>query len=51
MNLIRSITTVGGYTVGSRLFGFVREVLTASFLGAGAAADALVVAMKLPSFF
>lgn len=51
MNLIRSITTVGGYTVGSRLFGFVREVLTASFLGAGAAADALVVAIKLPSFF
>lgn len=51
MNLIRSITTVAGYTVGSRVFGFVREVLTASFLGAGAAADALVVAIKLPSFF
>ncbi len=51
MNLIRSITTVGGYTIGSRLFGFIREILTASFLGAGAAADALVVAIKLPSFF
>jgi putative peptidoglycan lipid II flippase len=51
MNLVRSITTVGGYTIGSRLFGFVREVLTASFLGAGAAADALVVAIKLPSIF
>lgn len=51
MNLVRSITTVGGYTIGSRLFGFVREVLTASFLGAGGAADALVVAIKLPSFF
>lgn len=51
MNLIRSITTVGGYTIGSRLFGFVREVLTASFLGAGGAADALVVAIKLPSLF
>lgn len=51
MNLIRSITTVGGYTIGSRLFGFVREILTASFLGAGPAADALVVAIKLPSFF
>lgn len=51
MNLVRSITTVGGYTVGSRLFGFVREILTASFLGAGPAADALVVAIKLPSFF
>lgn len=51
MNLVRSITTVGGYTIGSRLFGFVREILTASFLGAGGAADALVVAIKLPSFF
>jgi len=51
MNLVRSITTVGGYTVGSRLIGFVREILTASFLGAGPAADALVIAMKLPSFF
>jgi len=51
MNLIRSITTVGGYTIGSRLFGFVREILTASFLGAGGAADALVVAIKLPSLF
>ena len=51
MNLVRSITTVGGYTIGSRLFGFVREVLTASFLGAGGAADALVVAIKLPSLF
>ncbi|MEB3701398.1 Murein biosynthesis integral membrane protein MurJ [Candidatus Bealeia paramacronuclearis] len=51
MKLIRSILTVGGFTVGSRLAGFVREVLTASLLGAGAASDALVVAIKLPSFF
>lgn len=51
MNLIRSITTVGGYTIGSRLCGFVREILTASLLGAGPAADALVIAIKLPSFF
>ncbi len=51
MNLARSITTVGGYTIGSRVFGFVREVLTASFLGAGAAADALVFAIKFPAIF
>ncbi|HUX79325.1 MAG TPA: murein biosynthesis integral membrane protein MurJ, partial [Alphaproteobacteria bacterium] len=51
MNLIRSITTVGGYTIGSRLFGFVREVLTASFLGAGATADALTIAIRVPSMF
>lgn len=51
MSLIRSITTVGSYTIGSRVFGFVREILTASFLGAGAAADGLVFAIKFPSFF
>ncbi len=51
MNLIRSITTVSGYTIGSRLFGFVREVLTASFLGAGATADALAIAIRVPSMF
>lgn len=51
MKLVRSIATVGGYTVGSRLVGFLREILTASFLGAGPAADALVLAIKLPSFF
>lgn len=51
MNLVRSITTVGGYTIGSRLFGFVREILTASFLGAGVISDALVIAIKVPSFF
>lgn len=51
MSLIRSITTVGGYTIGSRLFGFVREILTASFLGAGIEADALIVAIKLPTLF
>ena len=51
MSLIRSITTVGSYTIGSRIVGFVREVLTASFLGAGPAADALIIAIKVPSFF
>ncbi len=51
MNLVRSITTVSGYTIGSRLVGFVREVLTASFLGAGPAADALVFAIKFPGIF
>lgn len=51
MRLIKSIATVGGFTIGSRLVGFLREVLTASLLGAGPAADALVLAIKLPSFF
>ncbi len=49
MKLLRSLTAVGGFTLGSRILGFFRDVLTASFLGTGAAADAYVVAVKLPS--
>lgn len=37
--------------MGSRILGYFRDVLTASLLGTGAAADALVVALKLPSLF
>ena len=45
------MATVGGLTGISRLAGFVRDVMTASFLGAGPVADAFVVALKLPNFF
>ncbi len=51
MALIRSITTVGGYTLVSRILGFVRDVLFAAVLGAGAAADAFFVAFKFPNLF
>ncbi|MEE8123737.1 MAG: lipid II flippase MurJ, partial [Alphaproteobacteria bacterium] len=51
MALLRSITTVGGYTMISRLLGFVRDVLLAALLGAGPVADAFFVAFKLPNFF
>ncbi len=51
MALLRSITTVGGYTLISRLLGFVRDVLLAALLGAGPVADAFFVAFKLPNFF
>jgi putative peptidoglycan lipid II flippase len=49
MKLIRSIATISGYTAGSRVFGFLREILMAYFLGAGLKSDALVIAIKLPS--
>jgi putative peptidoglycan lipid II flippase len=49
MRILRSVTTVGGYTMGSRIFGFVRDQLAAAILGAGPAMDALVIAIKLPS--
>ncbi len=51
MSLLRAITTVGGYTLISRVLGFIRDVLLAAILGAGAAADAFVVAFKLPNLF
>jgi putative peptidoglycan lipid II flippase len=51
MALLRSIATVGGYTLLSRVLGFVRDVLVAAFLGAGPLADAFVVAFRLPNLF
>ncbi|HEY4134356.1 MAG TPA: murein biosynthesis integral membrane protein MurJ [Alphaproteobacteria bacterium] len=51
MALMRAITTVGGYTLVSRVLGFIRDMLLAAFLGAGPAADAFVVAFKLPNLF
>jgi putative peptidoglycan lipid II flippase len=51
MTLLRSIATVSGYTMASRLLGFVRDILVAAILGAGMVADAFFVAFKLPNFF
>lgn len=42
---------IGGLTAISRIFGFVRDVVFAIFLGAGPAADAFFVALKLPNMF
>lgn len=51
MNLLKAITTVGGYTLLSRIFGFLRDILIANFLGAGAVADAFFVAFRFPNLF
>ncbi|MFH1158789.1 MAG: murein biosynthesis integral membrane protein MurJ [Pseudomonadota bacterium] len=51
MAFFRAIATVGGFTLASRLMGFIRDVLTAGFLGAGPVADAFFIALKLPNFF
>lgn len=48
--MLKSISTIGGFTLLSRVFGFVREMFMASYLGAGAASDAFFVAFKLPNF-
>src|SRR3546814_14978441 len=51
MALFRAIATVGGWTMGSRVLGFVRDILLAGVLGAGTIADAFFVAFKFPPFF
>ena len=48
MALFRSVATVGSFTMVSRVFGFVRDILTAAILGAGPVADAFFVAQRLP---
>jgi len=51
MNLMRAISTVGAFTLLSRIFGFVRDILIANFLGAGTVADAFFVAFRFPNLF
>ncbi len=49
--LLKSAGTVGGWTLASRLLGFLRDILLARVLGAGLMSDAFFVAFKLPNFF
>lgn len=49
--MLRNVLTVGSWTAASRVLGFVRDILIAAALGAGPAADAFFVALKLPNFF
>ncbi|QUM72521.1 murein biosynthesis integral membrane protein MurJ [Sphingopyxis granuli] len=50
-SLVRSVGTIGGLTLVSRIFGFVRDMLLARVLGAGLAADAYQLAFTLPNTF
>jgi putative peptidoglycan lipid II flippase len=49
--MIGRILTVGGYTLLSRLTGFLRDVMLAAIIGAGPVADAFFVAFRLPNHF
>src|SRR5262245_57906271 len=49
--MIKRIATVGGWTLVSRVSGFVRDVVMAAVLGAGPMADAFFVAFRLPNHF
>jgi putative peptidoglycan lipid II flippase len=49
--MYRNIFSVGGWTIASRLTGFMRDMALASLLGGGALNDAYVAAIKLPNQF
>ncbi|MCR6629571.1 MAG: murein biosynthesis integral membrane protein MurJ [Magnetospirillum sp.] len=51
MSLVRSIATVGGFTMLSRITGLMREMMIAQYMGAGAVADAFFVAFRFPNLF
>jgi len=49
--MIDRILTVGGFTLASRVTGFLRDIVLAAVLGAGPIADAFFVALRLPNHF
>jgi len=51
VRLLSGVLTVSGWTMLSRILGFVRDVLIANFLGPGALMDAYVAAFRLPNMF
>jgi putative peptidoglycan lipid II flippase len=51
MNLLKATGTIGGLTLISRVLGMVRDMLMARYVGAGLAADAFLIAWRLPNLF
>ncbi len=49
--LLRHSASVATLTFISRIVGFLRDLLMAMLLGTGAAAEAFLVALRLPNFF
>src|SRR5712692_4388472 len=49
--MLNRILTVGGLTLLSRVTGFLRDIMLAAILGAGPAADAFFIALRLPNHF
>src|SRR5215212_9251331 len=49
--MLKQILSVGGWTLVSRITGFVRDVVIAAVMGIGPVADAFVVALRIPNHF
>jgi putative peptidoglycan lipid II flippase len=47
--VIKATGVVGSATLLSRIFGFIRDVVIAWFLGAGFSSDAFYVAIRIPN--
>ena len=46
VRLLSGFMTVGFWTLASRILGFVRDIMIASFLGTGPVAEAFLVAFS-----
>ena len=51
IRLMSGLFTVGGWTLMSRVLGFVRDAMILAFLGTGPLYQAYVVAFRLPNMF
>ena len=51
IRLISGFITVGVWTLGSRILGFVRDILIAAYMGTGPVSEAFFVAFSLPNLF
>ena len=51
MNILKSISSFGSFTLLSRVLGYFRDILIAIFVGTSAMADAFFVAFRLPNTF
>jgi putative peptidoglycan lipid II flippase len=51
MSLLKSAATVGGFTLISRILGFIRDQLIAYVVGTGPVAQAFFVAQRFPNLF
>jgi putative peptidoglycan lipid II flippase len=49
--MLRKLLSVGGFTLLSRVVGFLRSVVAAAILGDGILSDAFYVALRLPNSF
>ena len=51
MKLVRTLGSVGGLTLASRVLALVRDSLQARYVGASFASDAFTIAFRLPNMF